>query len=120
GRRLRISEIARFVRESELFIQKRVLELENLHRRFPEKKYVSGETFLLAGEPRVLETIWTWSDRTKLRSLGDRLEMCTPLHSTRDERRAALHSWFKKSARAALEDRVLARASEMNLFPRKV
>ena len=98
--------IERFVGESRQFIQKRQREIEQLRALHPEKKFLSGETFLYFGEPRPLEVIWTWAERTRVRWTGERLEMLAPLTSLEGERRKALHAFFRKSARPHLEARV--------------
>jgi predicted metal-dependent hydrolase len=120
GRRMRLGEVSRFVRESELFIQKRLLELEAQKRRHPEKQYVSGEPFLYLGVRLPLEIVWTWTERIKVAACDQCLEMLAPIQSTRDERRRAMHEWYRRTSRERLHARVAARAAEMRLFPRGI
>lgn len=120
GRRIPVREIERFVGESRAFIDKRVLELKFLRTRFPEKQFSSGETFLFFGEFLSLEIIWTWTSRATVLALEGRLEMLTPVNFTCEDRRKAMHSFFKKQARLHLEERVRYFASHMGLFPQAI
>ncbi len=120
GRRISVREIERFVGESREFIEKRVLEIETLRRRFPEKQYVSDEEFLFFGERLKLDVVWTWTTRAKVQANEFRLELLAPVNSTREERRRAMHSYFKKQARLHIEERVEFFAGSMGLFPKQI
>lgn len=120
GRRMRLAEIARFVRESQPFIRKRMLENEALRAKYPEKTFISGECFLFFGSRLPLDVIWTWRERIELKAFGDRIEMLAPLKSGASERRSAFQSWFRREARPHLNKRVVTLAAAMSLFPRQV
>jgi predicted metal-dependent hydrolase len=120
GRRVSRREIEGFIRESRPFIEKALGELANLHRRYPEKKYVSDETFLYFGQELALDVVWTWQARVQVRAIDGRLEMWAPVHSSLEERRQAMHLFFKKQARLDLTARVEQWAKRMQLFPKRV
>lgn len=110
----------RFVGESQLFIQKRMLEIESLRKRHPDKKLISGEEFLFFGEYWPLEIVWTWGPRVKVVAGEDYLEMLAPLSSSPSERQKALKIFYKRQARLHLHERLKYFAAQMSLFPSQV
>jgi predicted metal-dependent hydrolase len=117
GRRVSQREIARFVRDSQVFIQKRMLEVEQMKSRFPKKEFVSGETFLFFGERIPLQIVWTWTTKIRMQAEGGVLEMLAPVSSTRDGRHKALVSFFRKQSRLHLSERLTECAIRMSLVP---
>lgn len=120
GRRMALHEITRFISESKVFIQKRMLEVEAMRARYPHKEMVSGEIFLFFGERRVLEVIWSWNARPRMSAGELALEMLAPVSSSVEERRKAMRMFFRKQASLHLPERVSAWATRMSLHPRSV
>lgn len=120
GRRMPLREIARFVSDSEIFIQKRLLELESLRKKYPAKEIVSGETYLFFGEYRALEVVWSWSERARVTPHERTLELLAPLKASLSERRQALRNFYRKQARLHLYERVIFFSQQMGLTPRSL
>ncbi len=106
GQRVARREVERFVRESSEFIVKRQREIARRRELHPEKKFQSGETFLLFGESVSLEVIWTWTKKPRLSWQDGRLEMTAPLAGSCEDRRKAFREYLRKLARPHLERRL--------------
>lgn len=120
GRRVPQAEVKRFVRESEPFILKRMLEIEKHRRQYPQPKFLSGESLLIHGVPHTLEIIWTWTDRTKVKLRHQQIEMLAPLHSTRSVRQAAFYGFCRREARRIFNERVEVLGLQMGLIPKSI
>lgn len=120
GRRMALHEITRFISESEVFIQKRMLEVEAMRARFPLKEMVSGETFLFFGDRCALDVIWSWNARPRVKPGDGAIEMLAPVSSSVEERRKSLRMFYRKQARLHLPERVNHWAARMSLYPRSV
>lgn len=117
-RRMPLGEITRFVTESERFIQKRLLEIDSWRKKYPPREMISGEKFWFLGEERVLDVVWSWNVRSKVSVSESSLEILAPLTSTTEERRQALHRFFRRQAQVHLLERVKHFAPIMKLYPR--
>lgn len=119
GRGVAHRELLRFLEDSREFIGKAQRELRALRERYPEKSYVSGETFWHFGEQVPLDVVWSWHSRARVRAAGPGLEMMAPVASTVPERRRAMHEYFRKIARPLLARKLEASAAEMGVRPAK-
>jgi predicted metal-dependent hydrolase len=120
GKRLSQREIARFVGESEPFIQRRFSELAALRAEHPPKKLISGEGFLFFGEIWPLQVVWTWAPKVKVIAGENFLEMLAPVASTLEERQKALNRFYKKQAKLHLQERVEVFSARMGLKPSQI
>ncbi len=102
--------IQRFVQESTNHIQKRLMELERRRLEYPEKQFLSGETFLLFGAIYTLQVIWTWTPKVKVSwspdSTVNLIEMRAPLVSTLEHRQKAFYLHCKRWATTHFSRRV--------------
>lgn len=111
NRRRSEREIAEFVRACRNFIEKRKLQIAEVERLHPPRKYLSGEKFLWMGERIPLGVVWSWHRRPKVVLSGSGpsaagLEMLAPLSSTPDERGRALILFYRAQAKKYLAARV--------------
>jgi predicted metal-dependent hydrolase len=113
-------EIMAFVEESRSFIVKRTLELEVLRKRYPPKQFLSGETFLFLGRPLPLQLVWTWNVRIQVCVREDEIEMTAPVSSTREERAAAMHAFYRRQAELHLRERTAFLAVQTELMPQSL
>lgn len=120
GRRIAVREVARFVLESQAFIAKRLLLVQALRAKYPERQILSGETFLFYGDEFPLEVVWTWAARIKVEILESHLEMLAPLSSTIADRQKALRLFYRRQAQLHLFERVEVWARRMSLQPKGI
>jgi predicted metal-dependent hydrolase len=113
GRRTSQREIGHFINESREFILKQVLRLEQLKRQHPPKQLLSGDEFLFFGQTLRLELVWTWMERIKVEAFADKLEMLAPLASSGEERRKAMHKFYRIQAQLHLRERLEFFAARM-------
>jgi predicted metal-dependent hydrolase len=113
-------EIFGFISEQRDFIHRCLKDLAEHRRRFPLKKFESGEKFLFEGVRLELQIVWGWNERIRVSRNPHVLEMVAPLTSTREDRKKALFNYYKKMAKPVLLEGVRDLAERMDLYPRSV
>lgn len=113
-------DILGFVADNRAFIARRTDELEGLSRRYPPKRCLSGEEFLYLGQRLILDVIWSWSPRPRVRQTTSHLELVAPIGCGEADRRAALTAFYRRRARAHLTERVRELSARTGLAPRAV
>lgn len=112
-------QLSEFVRENELFLKNSIKKVASFQQRYPQKKFESGEPFLIFGERIELQIIWSWSSRVKIQLLPTQIEMVAKVGASLDERRTALFKFLKARAVLELESDLKLWSQHMGLFPRK-
>ena len=103
NRRMSVGDISAFVVSCQDFIQRRRSQIDELERKYPLKKFVSGEEFLFMGEKLTLEVVWSWQRRARMQ---EPLEMLAPVGSSVEERRKALVNFYRREGKRWLLARV--------------
>mgnify|MGYP006300603577 CR=1 FL=1 len=105
-----LSEVLAKVEQRGRWILKQRRYFEQFQPRLPEKRYVSGETFLFLGRQYRLKVVPDTLNRAVLR--GGSLEVHGPARDDHDAVKALVVAWYRKQARSTFERR-LRKCSEL-------
>jgi predicted metal-dependent hydrolase len=111
-------DILRFVGESRDFIVRRMSEVENLRKKHPPKRYLSGETLLFLGEPLRVEVVWTWTSRIEVLRRDTEFEILAPLASSVVDRSRAIEQHYRREGRRYLTKRLCHWIERTGMRPR--
>lgn len=113
-------DIEQFVLASADFIEKRREQVREVEAQFPRRSFISGETFLWMGVPVVLDVVWSWDQRIKVKRTETGFEMIAPVVCTPEERLKALSKFYRREAKAWLAARVEFWSRIMGFGPESV
>jgi predicted metal-dependent hydrolase len=106
--------VNRFFREKEAWVRKKLTEGQGASGSpEPDKKFLSGETFLFHGDPYPLEIVESEKSAPLLLSYG----VFMLRSDKRAEGRKIFTDWYKAQARQEFAERVSHYSSRFNLVP---
>ena len=121
GRGVPLREIKLFLSRAQLFIAKQVLRVENLRRKYPPKRYLSGDMFLYFGKYVPLEVTWTWvAPRRPVTADLSKISLLAPLDCAVQDRQKILHKFFRDQVSEIFHLRTAFWAERMGFEPRTV
>ena len=116
--RLSGTSIDRFLRERAEWVIKKLRYFEALGRQYPPKSYASGETFLIRGQPHILEVL---VDPSYRRAQMERREGALAVRVCAQEKvPLVVRRWYQAEAAVLIQEAVGRLSPALGVFPKRI